>query len=217
MDYLDNGVLAAYLGVAIFPGTPGNVPIAIGILTRLGPLRRPRAMVQMAFFEPISLPPGKIATPAYLTARTCLDMLRTMSMSLPKIFLAAIIVLAAFVTVLAGHLPSAAAVSGQRLHSSNRAAASLHVAKATFAVYLKSSSPVNKHGCCLLCGHQTGTLQVCSTVTIRDHKPPRHVMALANPACTDTRVTIYRWSPRISPRHTCSASSLFDLGCALTI
>ena len=160
---------------------------------------------------------GVLATPAYLTARTCLDMLRTMSMSLPKIFLAAIIVLAAFVAVLAGHLPSAAAVSGQRLHSSNRAASSLHVAKATFAVYLKSSSPVNKHGCCPLCGHRTGTLQVCSATNIRDHKPRRRVTVSANPTYTDPRVTMYLWSPRTYPPYTSSPSSLLDLGCALTI
>ncbi len=154
---------------------------------------------------------------AYLTARTCLDMFRTMSMSVPKIFLAAIIVLAAFVTVLAGHLPSAAALSGQRLHSFNLAGASPHVAKARFAMYLKSSSPVNKHGCCPLCGHRTGTLQVCSTTNIRDHKPRRRVMVLANPVYTNPRVIMYLWSPRTHPPHTSSASSLLDLGCALTI
>lgn len=154
---------------------------------------------------------------AYLTARTCLDMLRTMSVSVSKIVMAAIIVIAAFVTVLAGHLPSAAALSGQRLHSFNLAGASPHVAKARFAMYLKSSSPVNKHGCCPLCGHRTSTLQVCSTTNIQDHKPLRRVIVLANPACTDPRVTIYLWSLRIHPRHACSASSLLDLGCALTI
>ena len=154
---------------------------------------------------------------AYLTVRTCWNILRTMSMSVPKIFIAAIVIIAAFVTVLAGHLPSAGALSGQRSHPFNLARSSPHVAKAEFAVHLKNPSPVNKHGCCLLCGHQTGTLQVCSTATIRDHKLLRRVMALANAACTDTRVTIYRWSPRCHPRPACSASSLFDLGCALTI
>ena len=144
-------------------------------------------------------------------------MLRTMSVSVSKIVIAAIIVIAACATVLAGHLPSAAAVSGQRLHSFNLAAASPHVAKAKFAVYLKSSSPVNKHGCCLLCGHHTGPLQVCSTTNIRDHKPRRRVMVLANPACTDTRVTMYLRSPRTYSPYTSSPSSLLDLGCALTI
>jgi len=138
-------------------------------------------------------------------------------MSVPKIFLSAIVILAAFATVLVGHLPSAVALSGQRSHPFNLARSSPHVAKAEFAEYLKSPSPVNKHGCCLLCGHQTGTLQVCSAATIRDYKPIRRIMVSVHPARTDPRVTIYLWSPRCHPRPACSASSLFDLGCALTI
>ena len=151
-----------------------------------------------------------------LTARTCIDMLRNMSMSVPKIFIFAIVVIAAFGAVLAGHLPLAAASSVEQTPSIMLARPSRQVTKASLAVYLKSPSPVDTHSCCFFCGHQSDTFEVCSPVSLRDHKL-RGLTAPAKPAGAQARLTIYHRSPRIPSHHPRIASSLLELGCALTI